>query len=202
MVTEYCAGGSVASLMRPTSGLPEKWVIPILREVAEAIFWVHQQGIIHRDIKCANVLVTDAGGVQLCDFGVAGIVETKFDKRSTVTGTLHWMAPELFDSTVSYGMEVDIWAFGSMAYEIVSGLPPNATAVIDLPHFGSLKQFRPRLEGDQYSSQLKSHVAFCMVEGAAQRPTIEQVQAHPYVFNAHHEYPTESLSKLVSAYRP
>ena len=109
IITEYCAGGSVSILMRPTGGLTEKWIIPILREVAEAVYWVHKQGVIHLDIKCANVLITEAGGVQLCDFGVAGVLETKFDKRSTVTGTLQWMAPELFDSTVSYGSEVDIW---------------------------------------------------------------------------------------------
>ncbi|KAK0726699.1 hypothetical protein B0T26DRAFT_691454 [Lasiosphaeria miniovina] len=202
IVTEYCGGGSVSSLMRPTGGLPEKWIIPILREVAEAIFWVHRQGIIHRDIKCANVLVTETGGVQLCDFGVAGIMETKFDKRSTVTGTLQWMAPELFDSNVSYGMEVDIWAFGSMAYEVASGLPPNATTSIDIPQFGSyLKQYCPRLEGDQYSAQLKSLVAFCLVEDPRQRPRIEQVQKHPYVFDTYDGYPTASLSKLVSAYK-
>ncbi|KAK3368645.1 hypothetical protein B0H63DRAFT_488866 [Podospora didyma] len=202
IVTEYCAGGSVASLMRPTGGLPEKWIIPILREVAEAIYWVHRQGIIHRDIKCANVLVTELGGVQLCDFGVAGIMETKFDKRSTVTGTLQWMAPELFDSAVSYGIEVDIWAFGSMAYEVASGLPPNATTTIDLPQFGSyLKQYCPRLEGDQYSGDLKSLVAYCLVEDPKQRPSIERVQEHPYIFNTDDEYPTTSLSKLVSAYK-
>ncbi|KAK1756470.1 hypothetical protein QBC47DRAFT_380008 [Echria macrotheca] len=204
IITEYCAGGSVASLMRPTGGLPEKWIIPILREVAEALFWVHRQGIIHRDIKCANVLVTDAGGVQLCDFGVAGIMETKFDKRSTVTGTIHWMAPELFDAPedVSYGMEVDIWAFGSLAYEVASGLPPNATANIALSQFGSyLKHYCPRLEGDKYSDGLKDLVAFCMVEEPSQRPRIEEIQQHRYLFNTQEEYPTESLAKLVSAYR-
>jgi serine/threonine protein kinase len=71
MITEHCGGGSVATLvslplisrvcsmliwpkMKPTApgGLQEKWIIPILREVAEAIKWVHQAGIIHRDIKC------------------------------------------------------------------------------------------------------------------------------------------------------
>jgi len=202
MVTEFCAGGSVASLIRPTGGLPEKWIIPILREVAEALHWVHRQGIIHRDIKCANVLVSDSGGVQICDFGVAGIIQSKFDKRSTITGTLHWMAPELFDSTVSYGVEVDIWAFGSMAYEVASGLPPNATTTINIPQFGSyLKQHCPRLEGDQYSRGLKDLVALCMVEEPASRPTIDRVQEHPYLFNTETEHPTSSLSRLVAAYR-
>ncbi|KAM5528060.1 STE/STE20/YSK protein kinase [Fusarium oxysporum f. sp. phaseoli] len=201
MVTEYCAGGSVSTLMKPRGYLPEQWIIPILREVAEAIHWVHGQGIIHRDIKCANVLIAEAGGVQLCDFGVAGIVETKFDKRSTVTGSLHWMAPELFNSNVRYGSEVDIWAFGSMAYEVASGLPPNAN-FRDISRFGTyLKQHCPRLEGDQYSQGLKDLIAYCLVEDIAQRPSIEEIQRHPYIFNTDVDYPTASLSRLVYAYR-
>ncbi|KAM0264777.1 hypothetical protein ACHAQJ_000602 [Trichoderma viride] len=202
MVTEYCAGGSVASLMRPTSGLAERWIIPILREVAEALFWVHKQGIIHRDIKCANVLITEAGGVQLCDFGVAGIIETKFDKRSTITGTLHWMAPELFDPHVAYGIEVDIWAFGSMAYEIANGLPPNATARINIQQFGAyLKQHQPRLQGDKFSDNLKNLIAFCLVEDPKRRPPIQEIQRHPYIVNTQDRYPTVSLSRLVADYK-
>lgn len=204
IVTEHCAGGSVSTLMRPSGGLPEKWIVPILREVAEALYWVHKEGIIHRDIKCANVLVTESGGVQLCDFGVAGIIETKFDKRSTVTGTLNWMAPELFDMSVSYGTEVDIWAFGSLAFEAATGLPPNAKnmARIDIPQFGNyLKQHCPRLEGDQYSENLKDLVAFCMSEDPRDRPSIGQIQRHPYISNTASDYPTESLSMLVNAYR-
>lgn len=204
IITEYCGGGSVSTLMRPSGGLPEKWIIPILREVAEALHWVHKEGIIHRDIKCANVLVTETGRVQLCDFGVAGIIETKFDKRSTVTGTLNWMAPELFDMSVSYGTEVDIWAFGSLAFEAATGLPPNAKNMsrIDIPQFGSyLKQHCPRLEGDQYSDNLKDLVAFCMAEDPRDRPSINQIQRHPYLSNTTKDYPTESLSMLVHAYR-
>ena len=204
MITEYCAGGSVATLMKPTApgGLQEKWIIPILREVAEGMYWVHRQGIIHRDIKCANVLVTESGGVQLCDFGVAGVIETKFDKRSTFIGTPHWMAPELFDESTAYGTEVDIWAFGSMVYEIASGLPPNVSARIDITQLGSyLKQHTPRLEGDEYSPQLKHLVSFCLEDDPANRPPIEQVQRHPYILGTGTDFPTSSLALLVRAYK-
>jgi len=204
MITEYCAGGSVATLMKPTApgGLQEKWIIPILREVAEAIFWVHRQGIIHRDIKCANVLVTEAGGVQLCDFGVAGVIETKFDKRSTFIGTPHWMAPELFDQSTAYGTEVDIWAFGSMVFEIASGLPPNVMAGINITQLGNyIKQHTPRLEGDRYSQPLKDLVAFCLEEDPSKRPPIEKVQMHPYIFNTSAAYPSSSLAMLVRGYK-
>ncbi|RFU77721.1 kinase-like domain [Trichoderma arundinaceum] len=204
MVTEYCAGGSVATLMRPTApgGLLEKWIIPIVREVAEAIHWVHGQGIIHRDLKCANVLITETGDVQLCDFGVAGVIETKFDKRTTFIGTPHWMAPELFDKDASYGTEVDIWAFGAMVYEIASGLPPNVTAGIDFSRLGShLKHHTPRLEGDQYSPGLRDLVAYCLQHDFAKRPTIEQVQLHGYIRNTEDSHPTYSLIHLVRAFK-
>ncbi|KAJ1331050.1 serine/threonine-protein kinase 24/25/MST4 [Microdochium nivale] len=205
MVTEYCAGGSVATLMKPTApgGLQEKWIIPILREVVTAIFWVHKHGIIHRDIKCANVLVTEVGAVQLCDFGVAGMMETKVDKRSTFIGTPHWMAPELFDQNTQYGTEVDIWAFGSMVFEIASGLPPNATnRTVGLTDLGDyIRDHLPRLEGNRYSNDLRSLVAYCLVENPAQRPSIEEVQKHPYISNSAARYPTSSLSALVKAFK-
>ncbi|CAG9938228.1 unnamed protein product [Clonostachys rosea f. rosea IK726] len=204
MITEYCAGGSVATLMKPTSpgGLQEKWIIPILREAAEAISWVHAQGIIHRDLKCANVLVTEVGDVQLCDFGVAGVIETKFDKRTTVIGTPHWMAPELFDPSASYGTEVDIWAFGAMVFEIASGLPPNVAAGMDFTKLGTyVKLNTPRLDGDKYSSGLKDLIGYCLQHDPAKRPSITQIQRHGYLFKTEDAYPTESLAHLVRAFK-
>lgn len=204
VVTEYCAGGSVSTLMRPTApgGLQEKWIIPILREVAVALRWVHGEGIIHRDLKGANILVTEDGRVQLCDFGVAGVVETKVDKRTTVIGTPHWMAPELFDQRASYSTEVDIWAFGAMAYEIASGKPPNVMLGMDLMKLGAhLKRQSPRLEGNQYSPELKDMIACCLQKDISKRPTISKIQRHRYIYKTEDAYPTSSLSHLVRAFR-
>lgn len=188
--------------MKPTpSGLKERFIIPILREVAEAVKWVHQAGIIHRDLKCANILITEDGGVQLCDFGVAGIIETAVDKRSTFIGTPHWMAPELFQGS-HYGKEVDIWAFGSMTYEMATGLPPSAMSGVGGMDLGQyLKSHIPRLEGGKYSDGLRSIVAFCLEERPSDRPTIENVQRHEYIYNTSSIYPTSSLSELVRAFK-
>ncbi|KAL3419001.1 serine threonine-protein kinase nak1 [Phlyctema vagabunda] len=202
MITEYCAGGSVSTLMSPTrpGGLQEKWVIPILREVAEAIRWVHSVKIIHRDIKCGNVLVTEKGEVQLCDFGIASMLETKIDKRKTVIGTPNWMAPELFEEQVTYGQDIDIWAFGAMAFEIATGSPPNAGKSMD--QIGRiLKQTAPRLESDSYSDGLRSLIAYCLEPIPSARPSIEDVEKHPYILNTASTHPTSSLTQLVKAYK-
>ena len=201
VVTEFCAGGSVSTLMKPTGSVPEKWIIPILREVSEGLAWVHDQGIVHRDIKCANVLIHDDGRVQLCDFGVAGIVETRYDKRNTFIGTLHWMAPEMFDPDIEYGKEVDIWAFGSLAFEAATGLPPNAR-LRDISRLGShLRQNAPRLDGDQYSAGLKDFVACCLTEDWSKRPSIGDIRRHPLISGTAAKWPTSSLAEFVQDFK-
>lgn len=203
MITEYCAGGSISTLMRPTPrGLKERFIIIILREVAEAVKYVHAAGIIHRDLKCANVLITETGGVQLCDFGVAGMMEHSFDKRSTFIGTPNWMAPEMFGRNPRYGKEVDIWAFGSMAYEMATGMPPNAMSGVTGPEMGNyLKQHIPRLDGDHYSDGMKDIVAYCLEERPEDRPTIEEVQNHFFIRDTEIEYPFSLLSELIKAFK-
>ena len=112
------------------------------------------------------------------------------------------MAPELFSSTPSYGKEVDIWAFGSMIYEIATGLPPNAANGVSYERLGAhLKTHVTRLEGGNYSSELRDLVAYCLQELPSARPTIEQVQMHPYIYNTEQRYPASSLSHLVKAFR-
>lgn len=207
--------------MRPTpKGLQERFIIIILREVAEAVEWVHAAGIIHRDLKCklttsqyhilidtdftvgANVLITEDGRVQLCDFGVAGMVEHAQDKRTTFIGTPNWMAPEMFDDKASYGKEVDIWAYGSMAYEMACGMPPSAMSGITGPELGKyLKEHIPRLEGDRYSHGLCDIVAFCLEENPRLRPTINKVRHHPYIYGTESEFPTTLLVELLKAFK-
>lgn len=219
LVLEYCAGGSVATLMRPSRphGLHERWIVPILRETAAALSWVHAQGIIHRDIKAANVLVGgeegDGARVQLCDFGVAATLRSRGDRRTTVVGTAHWMAPELLllgsgsrsAATASYGSEVDVWAFGALAYELATGRPPNVElGLAGLARLGRQLQMQsPRLEGDDFSEGLRDLVACCLQREPARRPTMAAVQDHGYIAAAATEevYPTGSLGQLVRAFR-
>lgn len=150
--------------------------------------------------------MTENGDVQLCDFGVAGIIENKTDKRSTIIGTPHWMAPELFDAATGgktltgYGKEVDIWAFGAMAYEMASGLPPAAAQGIG-PHDlkGYLMSNTPRLQ--QGSEELRDIVACCLQANPRARPSIEELQKHRYIYNTSANYPASNLQALILAFR-
>lgn len=208
IISDFCSGGSVATLMKPTgTGLPERWIVPIMRETAEALSWVHEQGVVHRDIKAANVLIEEKGNVKLCDFGIADIMEKKCDKDAITSGTRQWMAPEMFRPNTTHGPEIDIWAFGCLVYEVATGRPPRAFNEVSVSDFASslrssvIKNNCPRLVGQQYSYDLKDLVEVCLVEDPKERPSIQQVKNHGYLYDTESFYPASDLELLVEEYQ-
>ena len=215
IISEYASGGSVHTLMKPTMslenpGLEEKFIIPIARELALGLKFIHEAGVLHRDLKCNNILVLEDGRVQLCDFGVSGTLEPDASKRSTIVGTPYWMAPELQKewvkdadpnslvqpSEILYGSEVDIWAYGCTIYEMATGFPPfHRTVQWKLPETGV-----PRLEGDRYSEELQDLIAFVLEPNPKDRPTPDQILEHPFLADSTKLYPNVSLIALVERY--
>ncbi|KAF2146800.1 uncharacterized protein K452DRAFT_294336 [Aplosporella prunicola CBS 121167] len=208
IVSDYCPGGSVRTLCRANPNplpnrpgpLEEKFIIPIARELAVALESVHQAGIVHRDLKCANVLIREDGCVQLCDFGVAGVLQSNYDRRATIIGTPHWMPPEMIreDIGTGYGFEIDVWEYGCTIYEMATGVPPNATtAVADL----MLRTEAPRLDSKSHSQELADFIAFCLKSSPEERPSAQEVLDHPYLAGSEEEYPTESLTALIERFK-
>ncbi|KAJ9615053.1 hypothetical protein H2200_001127 [Cladophialophora chaetospira] len=205
MVCEYCPGGSVKTLMRATKDrLAEKYIIIVARELAKALKGLHEAGIIHRDVKAANVLIHQEGRLELCDFGVASILDTQTDKRKTFIGTLHWMPPELWTENPEYSDEVDVWEYGCTIYECAMGKPPNA----DLRERQQLKMRMRRMkqaislpEDDEgFSEGLRSLVSYTLTPDAATRPSMKDVLEHKLLKDTDETHPTSMLTELVQTY--
>ncbi|KAK3706323.1 hypothetical protein LTR37_012838 [Vermiconidia calcicola] len=210
IVCEYCTGGSVRTLMRanPASspGLEEQYIIPIARELALAIKSVHDIGVIHRDIKCTNVYITEDGDIQLGDYGIVGVLDDEGSKRRTIIGTPHYMPREMLgpggstnQAAQAYGTEIDIWAFGCSVYEMATGLPPNAykpPTALDRVLINA-----PRLEGGQYSQELRDFIAFCLNSDPQERPKADAVLKHPYIAGTQKKHPTKGLVNLIHRYK-
>lgn len=205
IVSDYCTGGSVRTLMRanPTPPLEEHYIIPIARELAVAMKCVHDIGVIHRDIKCTNVYVTEEGKIQLGDFGIVGVMDDgASNKRTTIVGTPWYMPREMHVEANSvaqgYGTEVDIWSYGCTVYEMATGQVPNAG--VQMHMLNSVLENAPRLIGGDFSEGLCDFVAFCLNNDPKARPTAEEILQHPFIADTEQTHPTNSLIALIERY--
>lgn len=198
IIMDYCAGGSVRTLLK-AGVFEERYIAVILREVLLALQAVHRLGVIHRDIKAANVLITNEGNVELCDFGVAARITSNLVKRTTMAGTPYWMAPEVIREGDQYNSKADVWSLGITMYEIATGNPPYCDKDAMWAMQMILKLTPPRLEGREYSPALKESIALCLDESPEERPLAEDLLRCKLV-KLYRNYPTSILKEVISRY--
>jgi len=119
----YCENGSLHSICKAYGKFPENLVGVYMTQVLQGLQYLHDQGVIHRDIKGANILTTKDGTVKLADFGVSTSTLAGPDKEAQVVGTPYWMAPEIIQLSGATSAS-DIWSVGCTVIELLQGKPP------------------------------------------------------------------------------
>lgn len=198
IIMDFCAGGSLRTLLRPGK-IEEKYIGVVVRELLIALSYIHKQQVIHRDIKAANILITNEGKVQLCDFGVAAQLSAQSVRRNTIVGTPYWMAPEVIMEGTSYDVKVDIWSLGITIYEIATGNPPYCDKEAMRAMQLITKSKPPRLEGKQYSPALKEIIALCLDEDPIERLSADELLKTKFI-KTHKNSTTYLLKELISRY--
>src|SRR3954453_12978864 len=123
-VMELIDGEDLASILRRTGPLPARQAARIAAEVARALAAAHARGIIHRDIKPGNVLVSSDGRVKVTDFGIArAMAEAQMTLPGTTLGSVHYFSPEQVRGETASEAS-DIYALGIVLYEMLTGRRP------------------------------------------------------------------------------
>ena len=123
LVTELCTAGSLLDLMKLSGPLAEPPLAAALAGILAALSYLHGRHVLHRDLKCANVLLNADGCIKLADFGVSVELSRSLERRCTAIGTPHWMAPEVIQED-AYTSSADIWSLGITALELAERNPP------------------------------------------------------------------------------
>jgi serine/threonine-protein kinase len=127
IVMEFIRGRTLeAILAESVPHPPEEWSLRLLGDVARGLDYAHSQGVFHRDVKPANIMVEDDGGIKIADFGIAKVAWTNTMTLTTtgvIVGSPHYMAPEQLQGAPITG-RTDQFALGGLAYTLLTGKRP------------------------------------------------------------------------------
>ncbi|CCM00342.1 uncharacterized protein FIBRA_02372 [Fibroporia radiculosa] len=192
--------GSVVDVMRFAwpEGMEEEVVKCILKQALEGLNYLHVNGLMHRDVKPANLLIDDDGTVLLGDLGVAAFLWDTEDippssstlssgrpiaRRKSFVGTPCYMAPEVINGR-PYDASADIWSFGITALALTQGRAPRSLLATHTALLQTVRDAPPTLErarsgAHTYSRALQDVVARCLDKDPARRPTAQELLSMP-----------------------
>lgn len=172
MVMEFLPGPDLASLVRSSGPLPLDLALSYLGQVASGLAAAHAAGILHRDVKPANLMLTAAGSVKVLDFGIAAVAERPEQLTTTnqMIGTLSYLAPERSMGSPA-SVQSDLYALGCVAMTLLTGAPPfgGTSGQILLKHLNGVPPRLSSLRPD-VPRGLEGLIDALLAKDPAQRP--------------------------------
>lgn len=162
IVMEYVQGKNLHDLIREEGQFPQEFVVDVGKQIALGLAHAHYHGIVHRDIKPHNILLTEEGRVKVTDFGIAQAMSaTNLTQTGMVLGSVHYFSPEQARG-VNIQAASDLYSLGIVLYEMITGHPPftgDTPISIALQHIQEtpepLRSSRPELDGELEDLVLK-----------------------------------------------
>lgn len=170
---ELADQGTVADLLQRCPRLPENHVATIAKQLLQAVKYLHESGIVHRDIKPGNILISQ-GQLKLSDFGTA---TSNINLSEGTVGTMSYMAPEVVDGKAG-GKESDIWSVGCVICECLQVKRPGG----GLLGYGAPKEFP-----SDVSANAVDFIKACMHTNPAERATAGTLLLHNFIVHLDHE---------------
>ncbi|XP_007938059.1 STE20-like serine/threonine-protein kinase [Orycteropus afer afer] len=187
ILIEFCAGGAVDAVMleleRP---LTESQIQVVCKQTLEALNYLHDNKIIHRDLKAGNILFTLDGDIKLADFGVSAKNTRTIQRRDSFIGTPYWMAPEVVMCETSkdrpYDYKADVWSLGITLIEMAEIEPPHHELNPMRVLLKIAKSEPPTLaQPSRWSSNFKDFLKKCLEKNVDARWNTSQLLQHPFV---------------------
>ncbi|XP_054271018.1 serine/threonine-protein kinase polo [Macrosteles quadrilineatus] len=179
IVLELCRKRSMMELHRRRKTLTEPEVRYFMKQILEGVLYLHNRGIIHRDLKLGNLFINDDVEVKIGDFGLAAKIEYSGQRKKTLCGTPNYIAPEILNKK-GHSFEVDVWSIGCIMYTLLVGKPPFETS--------TLKETYSRIKRCEYRlpSNIAKRPAGALINAMLQsepdkRPTIKQILASEFM---------------------
>ncbi|KAF4082560.1 hypothetical protein AMELA_G00153070 [Ameiurus melas] len=188
IIIEFCPGGALDDIMLELEhGLSEQQISEVCFQTLQALCYLHQHHIIHRDLKAGNILLTMEGHIKLADFGVSAKNDNTLQRRSTFIGTPYWMAPEVIMCETSkenaYSCKSDIWSLGITLIEAAEMEPPHHNLNPMRVLLKITKSSPPTLTNSRiWSNHFQDFLKRALQKNPESRWGAQQLLAHPFSY--------------------
>ncbi|XP_008801037.2 mitogen-activated protein kinase kinase kinase 1-like [Phoenix dactylifera] len=178
---ELVTQGSLASLYQKYR-LRASQVSAFTRQILNGLKYLHDRNVVHRDIKCANILVHANGSIKLADFGLAKEI-TMFNMLKSCKGSVYWMAPEVVNPRKTYGPPADIWSLGCTVLEMLTRQIPYPNLEWTQALFKIGRGEQPPIPNN-LSRDARDFISQCVKLNPDERPSAAQLLEHPFVMRS------------------
>ena len=178
LILEYVENGSLHQMVKQSGKMGEHLVFIFVKQILEGLAYLHNQGIIHRDIKGANLLLTKNGIVKLADFGYS-ILNDK-NKVNSIVGTACFMAPEVIEQKGNISPKCDIWSLGCTIIQLLTTKPPYYEFEAMAAMFRIVTDDCPPFPTG-ISDTLKDFLLKCFTKDPIKRPNAKELLLHPWI---------------------
>ncbi|MCJ8734774.1 hypothetical protein PDJAM_G00239250 [Pangasius djambal] len=178
ILLEYCSRRSLAHILKARKVLTEPEVRYYLKQTVSALKYLHDQEILHRDLKLGNLFVSDSMELKVGDFGLAAKLEPVTNRRKTICGTPNYLSPEVLNKQ-GHGWESDVWALGCVMYTLLQGKPPFETNNLK-ETYRCIKEARYSLPSS-LSLPARQLIASMLSRDPADRPRLDEIAQHEFL---------------------
>lgn len=191
LMFEYISGGQLLDYIIQNGLLKEQKAQEFSRTIASVLNYLHQNNIVHRDLKIENIMIDKNGELKVIDFGLSNFYSPR-SLLKTYCGSLYFAAPELLKATPYIGPEIDIWSFGVVIYVLVCGKVPFDDENSNLLH-EKIKRGKVTYP-DFISSEAKSLLKKMLIVDPIERASLKEVMSHKWL--------TKQFSEPIESYLP
>ncbi|CAF3791948.1 unnamed protein product [Rotaria sordida] len=178
LILELCSNGDLEHYLQEKKTLSEHETRNITKQVVDGLVYLHSHGILHRDIKLSNLLLTETYDVKIADFGLAKKLPlTREQTNETMCGTPNYISPEIA-SRNPHSFATDVWSLGILIVTLLTGRPPFDT---DTVHGTLSKVTQEKYElPTTFSEEAQDLVNSTLRKTPEHRPTIMEIRDHPF----------------------
>jgi polo-like kinase 1 len=180
ILLELCQNQTLNELLRRRKKITDIETQCYMMQLIHAVQYLHENKVIHRDLKLGNLFLTDKMELKVGDFGLATKVDFDGEKKRTICGTPNYIAPEILEGKCGHSYEVDIWSLGVIFYTLLIGKPPFETSDVKTTYKKIKMNSYNFPESSPISSLAKSLIQSILNTDPTKRPSLADIASNEY----------------------